>query len=304
MIELSAGEAVAAMTAGEITAEAYADALLARCAAASHLNAFITLEPEQVRESARAADARRAAGEALGPLHGLPIPVKDSVNTRDLPTTAGTAALRAFRPARDATAVARLRAAGASVLGKTNLHELSFGWTSNNLAFGPVRNPYDPSRIRAGAAAARRSRWPPAWRPERGGGHAGLDPGAGGVVRESAGSGQRPGAIRTTGTAPITPLFDQIGPHARVVADLALFDAVMTGDARPITPAPLKGLRLGLIRGYYFEGLDPEVERVTDDALEQLRAAGVVLVEAEAPRLAELVGLVTAQSSCTTRRAR
>ncbi len=256
-------------------------------------NAFITLEPDGVREAARAADRLRAAGGALGPLHGLPIPIKDSVNTRDLRTTAGTPALRNFRPSADAPAVARLRAAGAIVLGKTNLHELSFGWTSNNLAFGAVHNPYDLRRIPGGSsggtAAAVAARMAPL-----------------GVAEDTQGSirvpaalcgicGFRPttGRYPTDGTAPITPLFDQIGPHARDVADLALFDQVMTGDDRPIAPAPLRGLRLGIARGYYFAGLEPEVERVAQEVMERLRSAGVVLVEAELPGLSELVSLVT-----------
>ena len=134
MLRLSACDAVAAMSTGRFTALAYAEALLSRCAERSDLNAFITLEPEAVRVAARAADSRRTAGETLGLLHGLPIPVKDSINTADLPTTAGTAALREFRPLAEATVVARLRDAGAIVLGKTNLHELYFGWTSSNMA--------------------------------------------------------------------------------------------------------------------------------------------------------------------------
>ncbi len=293
MIELSATQAVAAMRAGEISAEAYAEALLAQCAAGQYLNAFITLEPDRVREAARAADRLRAAGGALGALHGLPIPIKDSVNTRDLPTTAGTSALRNFRPAADATAVARLRAAGASVLGKTNLHELSFGWTSNNLAFGAVRNPYDRSRIPGGSsggtAAAVAARMAPL-----------------GVAEDTQGSirvpaalcgicGFRPttGRYPTDGTAPITPLFDQIGPHARTVADLGLFDAVMTGDMAAITPVSLQGLRLGVVSDYFFGGLDPEVERVMDKTLARLTEAGVVLVEAGMPRLESLVAQVT-----------
>ena len=120
MIRLSACDAVAAMHSGRFTALAYADALLARCAERADLNAFITLDPDAVRTAARAADARKAAGEILGPLHGLPVPVKDSINTADLPTTGGTKALRHFRPIADATVVSLLRAAGAIVLGKTD----------------------------------------------------------------------------------------------------------------------------------------------------------------------------------------
>jgi mandelamide amidase len=293
MIELSACDAVAAMVAGDMSAEVYAEALLAQCAAGRDLNAFITLEPDRVREAARAADRLRAGGGPVGRLHGLPIPVKDSVNTRDLRTTAGTRALSAFHPAADAAAVARLRAAGASVLGKTNLHELSFGWTSNNLAFGPVHNPYDLRRIPGGSSGGTAAAVAACMAPL-------------GVAEDTQGSirvpaalcgicGFRPttGRYPTSGTAPITPLFDQIGPHARKVEDLALFDAVMTGDRQPVAPATLRGLRIGLARSYYFAGLDAEVERHIDDVLARLRDAGVVFVEADFPGLATLIAEIT-----------
>src|ERR1700730_18540725 len=170
LLQLSAGEAVARMCRGEITAERYARVLLARSESLRALNAFITLEPSRVLEAARACDKHRHSGGNLGPLFGLPIPVKDSVNTRDYPTSAGTPALRDFQPAADAPIVRSLRASGAIVLGKTNLHELSYGWTSNNLAFGAVHNPYDPTRIpggssggTAGGGAARRPRCAASW---------------------------------------------------------------------------------------------------------------------------------------------
>src|SRR5581483_5507748 len=150
LTSLSAVKAVAALRNGDITAEAYAGALLLQAQSGALLNAFITLRPEAVLEAARDCDRRRRAGQPLGPLHGLPIPIKDSVNTRDLTTTAGTPALRHFQPAADAPTVAILRRAGAIVLGKTNLHELSYGYTRNNHAYGAVRNPYDPTRIRGG----------------------------------------------------------------------------------------------------------------------------------------------------------
>src|SRR5205085_10093572 len=141
--------------------------------------------------------------------------------------------LREFRARAEARAVARLKGAGAFVLGKTNLHELSFGWTSNNLAFGPVRNPYDPGRIPGGSsggtAAAVAARLAPL-----------------GVAEDTQGSIRVPAALcgvygfRPTtgrypnqGLAPAAPLFDQIGPHARTVDDITLFDTVMSGDARP-----------------------------------------------------------------------
>ncbi len=293
MIALSAGEAVAAMVDGRFTALAYAEALLGRCAERADLNAFITLDPEAVRAAARAADERRAAGEVLGPLHGLPIPVKDSVNTVDLPTTAGTSALRDFRPKADAPLVAQLRAAGAIVLGKTNLHELSLGWTSSNMAYGPVRNPWDLTRIPGGSSGGTAAAVAAGMAP------LGVAEDTQGSIRVPAAlcgiAGFRPttGRYPTDGCAPISGLFDQIGPHARCVADLALFDTVITGDASPLAPPALAGLRLGIARDYYFSGLDPAVAAAMDGVLGRLAGAGVTIVEADLPGLGALIDAIT-----------
>jgi indoleacetamide hydrolase len=295
LTELSAVEAIGRMSRGELSAERYAEALLARCHAAAALNAFITLEPDRVLEDARARDRERRAGAKLGPLFGLAVPVKDSVNTRDYPTTGGTPALRNFRPKEDAPVVAALRSAGAIVLGKTNLHELSFGWTSNNLAFGAVHNPYDALRIPGGSsggtAAAIAARLAPL----------GIAEDTEGSIRVPAAfcgiQGFRPttGRYSTQGCVPISALFDQVGPHARTVADLALFDAVLTHDARPLAAAPLRGVRLGIVRDYWFTGLDPQVERISDLALAQLKDAGAELIETPLPGLARLIDLTTNQ---------
>ena len=293
LIELTATEAVRAMRQGDLKAEDYASALLARCGAGKSLNAFITLEPPRVLEAARAADRLRASGAPLPPLHGLPIPVKDSVNTKDLPTTGGTPALRNFHPKQDAPLVQRLLDAGGIVLGKTNLHELSWGWSSNNLAFGAVRNPYDPTRIPGGSsggtAAAVAARMAPL-----------------GVAEDTEGSirvpaalcgiyGFRPttGRYPTSGVVPISPLFDQIGPHARAVSDLVLFDQVASGDQVPLAPLSLQGVRIGIGRQYYFDKLDPEVARVAEAALRKLEDAGAVLVEAEVRGLARFDEKIT-----------
>jgi mandelamide amidase len=290
---LSAVEAVAHMSQGALTAERYAQGLLARCQSAHALNAFISLEPARVLEAARARDLERRAGAKPGRLFGLPIPVKDSVNTRDYPTTAGTPALRHFHPAEDAPVVAALRAAGALVLGKTNLHELSYGWTSNNLAFGAVRNPYDQSRIPGGSsggtAAAIAARLAPL----------GIAEDTEGSIRVPAAfcgiAGFRPttGRYSTRGCVPISPLFDQVGPHARSVADLALFDSVVANDWQRLDAAPLKGMRLGVVRDYWFTDLDPEVERQTGLALARLEEAGAQIVETQLPGLASLIELTT-----------
>jgi mandelamide amidase len=295
LIDLSATDAVAAMHRGDLLAEEYATALLERCDRGNHLNAFIALDPERVVDAARASDRLRVSGAELGPLHGLPIPVKDSVNTKDHPTTGGTRALRDFYPAQNAELVERLLQAGAIVMGKTNIHELSFGWTSNNRVFGAVHNPYDESRIPGGSsggtAAAVAARMAPL----------GIAEDTQGSIRVPAAMcgicGFRPtlGRYPNQGVFPITPLFDQVGPHARNVGDLALFDHVITGDAMADTPAKLAGVRLGVAREYFFDRLDTEVERITEHALDELRAAGVELVEVDVPELGRLIGLTTEQ---------
>lgn len=293
LLELSAGDAVAALTRGDVTAERYAAALLAQCERGKPLNAFITLDREKVLEASRAADRRRNSGAKLGPLHGLPIPVKDSVNTKDFPTTGGTPALRGFVPKENAPIVRTLVEAGALVLGKTNLHELSFGWTSNNLAFGAVQNPYDPKRIPGGSsggtAVAVATRMAPL----------GIAEDTEGSIRVPAAmcgiAGFRPTTLRypSAGVVPISALFDQVGPHARTVSDLALFDSVVTGDWSPIRPTDLKGVKLGVARGYWFSGLEAEVERIAIEALRRLQNAGAELVEAEVPDLSRLIELTT-----------
>ena len=292
---LTAAEAVRALGNGDITAESYARALLRRCEAGAGLNAFISLRPEVVLEAARECDRKRAAGARLGRLHGLPIAIKDSVNTRDLPTTAGTPALRHFQPREDAPLVRALRDQGAIVLGKNNLHELSYGWISNNYGYGAVHNPYDPTRIPGGSsggtAASIAYRMAPL----------GVAEDTEGSIRVPAAlcgiAGFRPttGRYRTTAVVPISPRFDQLGPHARTVADLLLFDAALTAGPVEASRPSLKGVRLGVVRSYFWTGLDPEVERITAAGLESLRRAGAELVEGELTELRHLIGLITNQ---------
>ena len=294
LVELTAVEAVARMSRGDISAEHYARALLDRCAAGHALNVFISIEPERVLEEARRCDRERSTGVRPGALFGLPMPVKDCVNTRDYPTTAGTPGLRHFRPRDDAPLVKALRRSGAIVLGKTNMHELGYGWTSNNAAFGPVRNPYDPTRIPGGSsggtAAAVATRMAPLGVAEDTNGSIRIPAALCGIV------GLRPttGRYPTHGCVPLSPVFDQVGPHARTVADLALFDSVIANDWRPVQPTPLRGLRLGVVRDYWYRDLDPEIERITSAALVRLQESGVELVESEFPQLANVHELITA----------
>ena len=284
LTDLSATEAVGAMRKGEINAETYATALLDRAAALKRLNAFVSLDPDKVLEAARAADKRRAAGETLGALHGLPIPVKDTVNTKDYPTTSGTRALRTFTPKDDAPVLNPLFAAGAILMGKTNVHELSYGWTSNNAFTGAVHNPYDQSRIPGGSSggsgAVVAARIAPLAVAEDTYGSIRVPATMCGIC------GIRPtfGRYSNSGIMPIAPdFFDTAGPLARSVADLALFDSVITNDSTSLRARPLSGIRIGIASGYFLRELDSEVERIMLRMLAKLQIAGAVLVWADLP---------------------
>ena len=284
LCEMTAAAAIEAMRRGDVSAESYAESLLARCKSLASLNAFISLEPERVLESAREADLLRRSGKTLGLLHGLPLPVKDSINSVGLPTSAGTAALRSFRPTANAPVLESLLSAGAMLLGKTNLHELSLGVTGNNPTFGPCRNPYDPSRVSGGSsggsAIAVSTRMAPL--------AVGEDTTC--SIRVPAAlcgvAGWRPttGRYPQAGVMPITPRFDSVGPLARSVADMVLFDDVLRPGAQPVHRRQLKRLRLG-VPATYWNGLEEQIERVSETALEKLHDAGAHIVRVDLPEL-------------------
>jgi mandelamide amidase len=282
LTDLSAIDAVAAMRNGDLRAEDYARALLDRAAELQSLNAFRTLEREMVLEAARAADKKRASGARPGALHGLPIPVKDSVNTKALPTSNGTRALKDFRPKEDAAILKPLFGQGAILMGKTNIHELSYGHTTNNLAFGPTRNPYDTSRVpggsSGGSAAAVAARMAPLAVAEDTFGSIRVPASFCGIAGLRPSVGRYPGA----GVMPITPRWDTGGPLARTVADLILFDSVVTGDMSAVAAKPLRGVRIGLAE-YFLSEVHPEVARVTMEAVRKLQFAGAELVWADVP---------------------
>jgi Asp-tRNA(Asn)/Glu-tRNA(Gln) amidotransferase A subunit family amidase len=286
--ELGVREAAEAIRSGALSAEALAEALLARCAAAAPLNAFISLEPDRVRAEARRAEQQRQRGDRLGPLHGVPLVLKDNIDTVDYPTTAGTPGLAAHRPKRNAPIVQRLLDAGALILGKANLQELAYGPTSNNAAFGPVHNPYDPTRIPGGSsggtAAAVAARLAPA----------GLGTDTAGSVRVPGSlcgvTSLRPSTLRwpQAGIVPISHTRDTAAPMARNLADCVLLDGVVTGGSTDIAPVDLSGLRLGVPRGYFWDALDAELADILEAALARLRAAGVVVVEGDLAGVVEL----------------
>jgi mandelamide amidase len=287
LVELSATEAVSLLRSGDLSAERYAQALLGQCRKYRTLNAFTWQNEEQVLNAARAADKNRTA-QRIAPLHGLPIVVKANIAVANAPCSAGTPALRDFRPTSNAPVIEKLVSAGAIVLGTTNMHELAHGITSNNRAFGAVHNPYNPALIAGGssggngaAIAARMCA-------------AGIGTDTGGSIRIPAAlcgiAGLRPtvGRYSQAGIVPLFGTMDTAGPMARSVADLVLMDSVVTGQNEPVEPALLKGLRLGVPRGFFYEDLDPGIAPIIESALASLRKSGCVLVEAEIPRLEEL----------------
>ena len=293
---LTAGDAAARLCAGSLTSEQLVAAYLAQAKAKAQLNAFITLDEAGAMKAARAADAARKRGGPCKPLAGVPVAIKDNIQVQGLPASAGTPALKNFVAVADAPVVAKLRAAGAVVLGKTHMHELAFGVSGYNPAFqtGPdvgVRNAYDASRVAGGSSsgngAALGARMVPA----------ALGTDTGGSVRIPCAfngcAALRPtvGRYSQQGIVPISHTRDTAGPMALSVADLALLDRVIAGGA-PVMPADLRRVRLGVAK-YFYANLDEDTRTATEAALARLRSAGVTLVDVEMPKLAELNGAVS-----------
>lgn len=283
-------EAAGALRRGEVSAEAYAEALIAKAAQGAALKAFIHHDPAQVRADARAADAARLRSlGTLGALHGIPLALKDNLDTAAMPTTGGTPGLHGHRPTKNGAVVQKLLHAGAIVFGKTNLHELAYGITNNNAAFGAARNPYDPKRIpgasSGGVGIAVAARMAPG----------GIGSDTGGSVRIPAALcgvvGFRPttGRWSQAGIVPISHTRDTAGPMTRSVADCELLDAVVTGSSAA-DAVSLRGLRLGVPRAHFWTPLDAEVARLMEGVLVSLKEAGAVLVEADIPDVGRLDG--------------
>ena len=300
LFELDARDAVAMLRAGDLKATTYAGVLLGRARSLGYLNTVLAQDPHLVLTAAQAADERQARGEALGPLHGLPVLIKDNINTADLPTTAGTPALADNRPRRSAIVVERLLAAGAIPFAKTNMHELALGVTSNNAAFGAVHNPYDPTKIPGGSsggnAAAVAARIAPAGIGTDTAGSVRIPAALCGIaaLRPTVGRYPRTGSLDTVADiVPISFTRDTPGPMARTVADVALLDAVIAGDEPSLIPRELRGVRLGVDHRHFFPNLDPETETVTNEALNRLEEGGAELVEVELEGLQALNAAVS-----------
>lgn len=263
------------------------------------LNAYQTICADQALKQARALDRELRAGERRGPLHGIPFSIKDNLATRGVKTTAGSKHLANWLPDYDATVVARLKAAGAVVLGKTNMHEWASGTTTINPYYGTTANPWDRQRIAGGSS---------------GGSAAALAASLclGSIGTDNAGSVRHPAAL--CGVVGMKATFgrvsryggvlgtggfstDHFGPFAKTVTDCAAILRVIAGhdpkdplsSKEPVANylgaigKPVKGLRVGLIGGYFDEFMSAEVRGALDNAVGQLKSLGMKIVKLEIP---------------------
>jgi mandelamide amidase len=249
----------------------------------SPLNAWISRDPQRLIEQAKSLDQARPKHQM--PLAGIPVAIKDNIDTSDLPTSGGTRSLLDARPQRNAPVVDVLLQAGALIAGKTNLHELALGGTTNNAVTGACCNPWNPLRIpggsSGGSAVAVAARMVPAALGTDTGASVRLPAALCGVVgfRPSTGRYASPGILH------LSPTKDTVGPMARCVADVAWLDGLLAKDRLHLPNVSLKGLRLGIPRGDFFEGADPQVLAVIEQALDTLVAEGVVCVTLDVPDL-------------------
>lgn len=296
---LSLEEAAKLLRARQLSPVELADAALDRIAALNPaLNAFITVIADRARHQARAAEREIARGRWKGPLHGIPISLKDNIWTRGVRTTAGSKILSDFVPTIDADVAARLADAGAILAGKTNLHEFAYGITSNNPHFGPVRNPWDPERIPGGSSGGSAA----AVAAGMCFGSMGTD--TGGSIRIPSALcgtvGLKPtfGLLSVEGIVPLCVSLDHAGPIARSVVDACiLLEAVAAeypkGAARPdyrkLGSALPKKFCVGWPEHYFLERVDPEVLTLIEDAVRVFRSFGARIVGVPLPRLTELL---------------
>ena len=278
----------------DLPAAELVELLLARIADTHEaINAYITVSADVARADAARSDERRARGEHLGPLDGLPIAVKDNIDVAGVRSTRGSAFFADHIPTEDAEVVRRLRAAGAIVLGKVTLHEFAYGASTDNAHYGACHNPWDLGRVPGGSSG--------------GSGAAlgadlcvaALGTDTGGSVRIPAAlnnvSALRPtyGLVSTRGTFPVSAALDTVGPMARTIEDVAQLLAVMAGYDRDDPHAaehpfadPLAhlhdgvtGLRIGLPRPFFYAGLEPSIAAATQAAAKGFAALGADVVE-------------------------
>ncbi len=272
------------LRAGDLSAVEVTGACLRRIEAdGARLNAFIRVMADEARRQAAAADRELAAGHDRGPLHGVPVSIKDLVDIRGIPTTAASRVREGHVAEGDAPIISNLRKAGAVFIGKTNLHEFAYGTTSEDSAFGPVRNPHDPTRTPGGSSGGS------AASVAAGMALASIGTDTGGSIRIPAAAcgtvGLKPtyGEISAEGVIPLSRTLDHVGPLARTVGDAWLMYRALLGatDRPALTPRPAGGLRLGLPRAYFCDLLDVEVRARFEEAVEKLREAGAQVDEVD-----------------------
>jgi aspartyl-tRNA(Asn)/glutamyl-tRNA(Gln) amidotransferase subunit A len=285
------------------------------------VHAFLHVDAEGALATADDVDARRAAGEPLGPLAGVPLALKDILAMKGVPTTCGSRILEGWRPPYDATVVERLRAAGIPILGKTNMDEFAMGSSTEHSAYGPTHNPWDLDRIPGGsgggsAAAIASFEAPLA---------IGTD--TGGSIRQPAAVtgtvGVKPtyGGVSRYGLVALASSLDQAGPCTRTVMDAALLHSVIGGhDPRDSTSIPdpmpdvvaaaaradVRGMRIGLVRELTGEGYQAGVEQRFREAVEILEHLGAEVVEVSCPHFEYALGAyyLILPSECSSNLAR
>jgi aspartyl-tRNA(Asn)/glutamyl-tRNA(Gln) amidotransferase subunit A len=263
----------------------------------AELNAFLTLSPERAHAQAERMDALVARGEPLPPLAGVPVAVKDVISTRGLRTTCGSRILENYVPPYDATAVSRLEAAGAVILGKTNCDEFAMGSSNENSAYGPVQNPAAPGCVPGGSSGGS------AAAVADGLAVAALGTDTGGSIRQPGAFCGIPammptyGRVSRYGLIAFASSLDRIGPFASTVADVAAMMAVIAGrdpldstSADATVPAypeemaeGVRGLRLGIPHEYFGEGMHPDVRKRVEAGIERLKSLGCETVPIRMP---------------------
>ncbi|MBK8903386.1 MAG: Asp-tRNA(Asn)/Glu-tRNA(Gln) amidotransferase subunit GatA [Anaerolineaceae bacterium] len=295
--KLSLVELRSALRRGEVSSVAATEAMLDRIVAVDNdLQSYLTLTDEMALEQAQAADARLANGDNT-PLLGVPVAVKDIICTEGVPTTAGSKILEGFVPPYDAFVVQKLKAAGAVILGKTNTDEFAMGSSTENSAYFTTRNPWDHERVPGGSSGGS------AAAVAAGLAYGALGTDTGGSVRQPASfcgiAGLRPtyGRISRWGVVAFASTLDQVGTFGRTVADTtAVFQAIAGHDPNDSTslnvPVPdfeaaltgdIKGLRVGVPKEYFIEGIDAEVETAVRSAIAKLEELGAEIVEISLP---------------------
>jgi aspartyl-tRNA(Asn)/glutamyl-tRNA(Gln) amidotransferase subunit A len=281
---------------GEITSRKLTEECLSKIEALNpELNAFITVTADEALEQAGHADKEIAAGRRIGPLHGIPISLKDLIDQQGVRTSAGSLVRKDHVATQDAVVTARLRAAGAVFVGKTNLHEFAFGTTSEDSGFGLIRNPHDPSRSPGGSSGGSAA----AVASGMSLGTVGTD--TGGSIRIPAAAcgvvGLKPewGHVSASGVVPLSRQLDHVGPLAASVADAWLLFNAMQPESEQIgdqlDAASLKGLRLGRLSGYFFDRLDADVERGVLEAIERLQQRGARVVDVHVPHANDIAAI-------------